>query len=833
MNIIKKLTWKSIKKNKKRTVGTIMGIIMSVALVCAVGGMFSSFQATLVENAISDTGYYHIELININEKKLEEVKLNKDIEKIMTMKVLGYSAFENSLEEDEFPYIKVYSMSNDDFNDLKYKLVKGNFPQNNNEIVLSEKVLKRSNYKVGDEIVLNVGKLYTADSKESNERNWSIEDEEFIDNPIYKKFKIVGVVSKFSKNHLLYGMTTEEEGSDTSAYLELKNPNNYKDTITNLLEVKSYKDISKSDIDFNLNSELLRWETLNFSPSTVTMLTTVFSVVVGIIIIASVFCIRNSFAISVVEKMKMYGMLASVGATKKQIKKGVLYEGIILGLIGIPIGVLCGMLAVYCLIKIVNLLIGEIMFAGMDGMVFSIHPISILLAVTLGFITIYLSSITSAIKASRVSPIENLKSSQQIKMKAKKLKTPKWISAIFKTGGELAYKNLKRSKKKYRTTVISLTVSIFIFISMNAFISEAFKQSNLYYVDYDYNIIIRDNFNDANIGDIRSLDHVDEMYVLYKYKNYTMNIFDMSKVNQYEDESRKFVEDANMRKYASLSLVGLDDETFKNYASKIGVSYDDCKDKAILYDTFYYESVKDGNSKYKRRYKYQKGDEINAESSTDKFNFTVGSITDIAPFGYENSYYEDGILVINQKYSNQVELEMSSILIQSSEADKVVSKINQLNSDLNVINCDAEAKAQRGYVIVISIFLYGFITVISLIGVTNIFNTITSNMELRSREFAILKSIGMTKKEFNRMINLETLFYSTKALVYGIILGLIGTVLIHKGFGVKNEMILEVPYTAIMISILFVFIIVSIIMKYSIKKINSQNTIETIRNENI
>lgn len=135
--------------------------------------------------------------------------------------------------------------------------------------------------------------------------------------------------------------------------------------------------------------------------------------------------------------------------------------------------------------------------------------------------------------------------------------------------------------------------------------------------------------------------------------------------------------------------------------------------------------------------------------------------------------------------------------------------------------------------LVIKIFLYGFITVITLIGVTNIFNTITSNMELRQREFAMLKSVGMTKKEFNQMTNIEIIFYGTKSWIYGTIMGLIGTFALYKAFSIKINKEEYIPIDTIIISAIFVFIFVFIIMRYSIAKINKQNTIETIRNENI
>ena len=175
------------------------------------------------------------------------------------------------------------------------------------------------------------------------------------------------------------------------------------------------------------------------------------------------------------------------------------------------------------------------------------------------------------------------------------------------------------------------------------------------------------------------------------------------------------------------------------------------------------------------------------------------------------------------------------LLVQSDEPEKLVDEVKKLNIDLLMTtNFEEIAKEQNAMRLIFEIFLYGFITVISLIGVTNIFNTITSNMELRKREFASLKSIGMTKKEFNRMINLETIFYSVKSLIYGIALGLVGTFIFYKAFSIKDGLDkLYIPVKPIIISVLAVFILVFIIMRYSMSKINKQNTIETIRNENI
>ena len=212
--------------------------------------------------------------------------------------------------------------------------------------------------------------------------------------------------------------------------------------------MKEYRSIHYGKFEsVETNRELLRWEAFAFSDSTVFMLFSIAGVVIFIIMFTSIFCIRNSFAISITEKMKLYGMLASVGATKKQIKKNVIYEAFILALIGIPLGIISGIFAIFILLKIVNALIGEYLLANVDGIIFNVTLMPIIVSIVLGFITIYLSAISSARKASKVSPIVLLKNSENVKIKAKNLKVPKIISKVFKQGGVLAYKNLKRSKK--------------------------------------------------------------------------------------------------------------------------------------------------------------------------------------------------------------------------------------------------------------------------------------------------------------------------------------------------------------------------------------------------
>lgn len=859
MKILKQLSIKNLKLNKKRTISTIIGIILSCALICAVATMVTSFRATLVQNAINETGYYHIELSKINDNNIKELKNNRDIKNIYITQDQGYAKLENGQNEYK-PYLKVISLDNQTFEFLKFKLIEGRAANNDKELVISKHIISdgKVNYKIGDKITLNIGQRKTLDDCELDEYNlYSKDDEKLVDEKEHE-FTIVGIIERPEYNFESFRdpgytvITTNMNTEAKNAYISLKNPREYKTSLTELLGAKDYKEVISGEgklkyEQYYVNEELLKWEVFAFSDSTISMLYSVCAVVIFIIIFTSVFCIRNSFTISITEKIKMYSMLSSIGATKKQIKKNVIFEAMLLGLIGIPLGILSGIFAVFVLLKIVNSLIGEYLFNNIDGAVLDVSIIPILLSIALGFVTIYLSAISSARKAAKISPIEGLRNSDEIKINNKKLKTPKIISKIFKTGGVLAYKNLKRSKKKYRTTVVSLAVSIFIFISMNSFTTNTFELTGNYYEDYDYNVILyakQYNPPQDDLNKILALDNIKESFVLYEDESESIKIKDLSKINlmdgeeladdHYYDEVTDKIVYTGEGKVSNLHVLALDNKSFEKYCKKIKANYDKVKDTGILCDEYaFYDSSSD-NTKIFRRYKYSENDTITGKYNKKEFNIKVGAVTDIKPYGMEHCYSEGGYLVVNyDAYKSTMNLTIDAILIDSNDPYTLQDAIENINKNIIVSNMDEQIKAEKSMILVINIFLYGFITVIALIGVTNIFNTITSNMELRQREFATLKSIGMTKKEFNRMINLETIFYCTKALFYGIILGLLGTFAMYKAFSVKMDRGMYIPVKPIILSIIFVFVLVFIIMRYSIGKINKQNTIETIRNENI
>jgi len=844
MSILKKISKKNLFLNKKRTIGIIIGIILSVSLICAVSGMFTSFRKALVNNAIKDSGYYHLTLYNRNNEELIKLENNRDIKKIYELNDIGYSNFNTKL-----PYLHLFSFKNkESFKELSLNLVSGEFPTNNNEIIISETINYNleTPYKVGDILSLDIGERKDEANNILNRFN-SYTANEKLDNITRKQFKITGIVSsdyriESHSDGSAMIITTNLESSKKDLYVALNKPKDYKKSLQEMFNIKSDY-IDETKYNYSLNNELLRWETFNFSDNTISMIYAVIGVVLMIIIGTSIFCIKNSIDMATNEKKKMYGMLLSIGATKKQIKKSVLIEVLMLGLIAIPLGIIFGILAVYILTLITNNMINSIA-SNNDLLIFDINILTIIVSFVLGFITIYLSSISAAKKASKLSPIESIKNKEDKVINSKNLNSPKFINKIFKTGGVIAYKNLKRSKRKYRTTVISLIVSICTFISLNTFITYGLNTTGLYYEDLDYNLVVSsDQENISNINKLLKMN-LEDYRILYYPKNaleYYLEISDLSKVTDFtkntllKDSDCKYDEKTDISeckdgKVSFLNIVALESNYFKEYVKSLGLKYENVKKGGILLDE-YLEYV-DSKKTLNRIYNYKQGDIIKGTINKQNTEIKVAKITNNPPRGLEQSYSSGGYLIIDKESLN-IEFIPEIITINSSNPNKLENKITKNIPNLRVQNIAAFVEAQKNMTILFSIFLYGFITVITLIGVTNIFNTITANIELRQHEFAVLKSIGMTKKEFNNMINLETLFYSLKSLIYGIIIGLIGSYLMYKAFSKNIDLGFIFPYKAIIISILAVFILVFSIMKYSVNKVNKQNIIETIRKENI
>lgn len=900
MNTLNKLTLKNLKLNKSRTIVTIIGILLSTALITVVAGIAASGQQTMINAEINFSGNFDLFISgNATNEDVKEIKANRNVE---TVYMCDYGDFVRipNYKNYKKPYAYVQILTPKAFTDcFNLPLKDGRYPENGSELVLTQSFINNSakEYKVGDTITLEKGVRKTADGTVIPNTNpygqeFVYEEQEIIGetsatvNEIEehfevessKQYKIVGILDEYytryfepSDGGAYFPLLTAAESDDISkdGWLYVKytdeGEKNYIQTTSQITGVSEERlreylnDSRELEPDetkynyFSVNTTLLSYKGYALSDNALQMFFTLAAIIIAIVIVASVFVIRNSFAISITEKTRLYGMLSSVGATSRQIRHNVLFEGFMLALIGIPLGILLGVGVVAILIQLLNVLLAD-MLNG-TSFVYSVPVFALVLAAALSLLTILFSTLGSAFRASKIAPIDAVRGNNDIKIKKKKQKAykcPKFIKKLFGMGGEIAYKNLKRSKKKYRTTVISIVVSVAVFIAVSSFIQYGTEYSSKYYHEIDYNLSVDrvdfyKEFDEIN-ADFETLSQLDGV------ENCRLEGILGGYIKRTDELKDVLSDDASIYNFTSaesdfyyLELLAFDDVTYKQKLKELGLDYNEVKDKGILINNFEYLDENEHLQKGEL-FKADKVKSLTVRESNDPANDEYYKTVDIETAKVYNSTPEalkhfrpsesDVYLLVSfdtLKNNYDIEYLSAGIYINAENANELEETISNLNGGQTyaVYNVEKMANMYNAMTLVISIFAYGFIIVISLIGVTNIFNTITTNMRLRSKEFAMLKSIGMTKREFNRMIRLESLFYGIKSLIIGIPLGLLAGLGIFKAFSINLATDFVVPYSSIAISIVFVFAVVWLIMRFSISKVQKQNIIETIRNDNI
>lgn len=950
MNLMKTLTLKNLKLNRKRTIVTIVGIILATALLSALVTLVSSFQYSMIEYQKQKDGDFHVKFSNVKMSELSEFKNNRNIESTFETMGMGFAKLDGCKNEDK-PYAYVMATDETGFERGCFNLIEGRMAKNEDEIVIPRhlKTNGRIDIKVGDEITLDIGKRYDSNTESVISENCAYEhDAETLTDTVTKHYKVVGIMerpgygmedySAAGYTFVTYsdelaaidnGTKSEKSEADTtltvySRYTQKALRN--KDAVTadiigvdeklfekannSSVEMSAeesdrfLKEMENAKYDIYMNRYLISYECVFPIDGSFKALFTVAAVVALIIILTSVYCIKNSFNISITEKIRQYGMLASVGATRRQIKSSVKTEAAMLGVVGIPVGTMSGILASLILVKVVNAL-----SAGWLNFALSFHTSlpALILAVILSIATIYFSATGSARRAAKVTPLEAIRNTKEIKIKSAKLKTPAIIGRIWGIGGVISYKNIKRNNKKYRTTVTSIVICSVTFIVISYFMSMAFSRVGMSYASTDYNIGINMSYKKDIHIDIEKLSKlvsgiegvddylvgagydfdVDKPKYTKEYGEYCRQVYDNS-----EDVSQMFL------------ITVLDDESYDKYASDAGIK--NAAAGAILVNKGTFDVYNENSLKYVKKemelYKYKAGDTIecgynvyddtssdynaaegDTESNTDDNNavegdtesgtednsgyvdeetinngvrktvdVTIAGVTDKVPIGYK-SYSYATLLFMNQKgfeslwadgKSNELKQRYVSysayvVAENADEYQDTFEKETEGNPEysqisFSVSNLDKQMRDEKSLFTLLGVFAYGLIVVIALIGITNIINTLSTGMELRSREFATLRSIGMTDKQFVGMVRLESVFISVKALVIGVPLGILISYLLCVIMNRMDDAIMyEPPYKAIILCIVVVIMLIYAIMKLSMMKLRHNNIIETIKNENL
>lgn len=881
MNILNKLTIKHLKMNKKRTIVTIIGVILSTALMVGIGLLFSTIRDNTIKEIINNNGSQHV-IINMDYDKLNLIKNNNKVKSYNYIYPLGYAKIEE-LNDSRNPYIEVVTASDNYFSNLK--LVEGTIPQNDSEIVLPKHLFnEKVDIKVGDIITLKVGTRYLNGQIQTFKDSYDFE--ETLENISTKEYKVVGIIERditesYSDPAYMAFTKSKVEGNNFAKVLvNYKNPRNTYKVSSDIAKSLGYENLCErvsnecyEDVEYN--DSLLSLSGASRYSNILSGMAGVITIILTLVSIACIIVIYNSFAISVMERKKQFGLFSSIGATRKQLAKTVFFEAFIVALIGIPLGILSGIVGIGTVLIIINKLLPNLFSYPLA---LSIYPLFMIIPVIFMIITIFVSAYIPSKIASRVSPITAIRQNDDIKIKNSKLKTPKFISKIFGVEGELALKNMKRNKKKYRVTIISLFISIVLFISFSAFteygLDTAVDMTNI--PDYDIQVysysldatkildkdqylnLIKEALNHEEVKEAITVSRISDLYV----KKQDDDFYTKPNVKEITLDEVQGGDTSFENGYLNTFITILSNEDYQKYKKEIGLK----EDRVIIVNKNEYISYNDGKRKKMKDIPYS-GKNVDlqlykvTESHYEEDGWKWGTIEVGLPLN--NLYYTDKLpkfidlnssgynvsIIISEDLAIKYEIDTPlyysnefSTFIKAPKYGKVwplLEKIVENTKDddnvrLYAYNEKEDLKLITNIVIVVKILLYGFISLVTLIGVTSVFNTINTSINLRRKEFSMLRSIGLTPNGFNKILYFESLFFGLKSLLYGIPVSLIVILLLHNSFGTINSFKqVLIPWKSILIAIVGVFVIVLISMMYASSKIKKENILEALREENI
>ncbi|AYA74474.1 ABC transporter permease [Bacillus sp. Y1] len=862
MNIVNKLTIRHLKKNKRRTLVTIIGVIISVAMVTAVTTLGASFLDLLKRQAISMDGEWHVVYKDVNKEQIEAIQDDEETKKLVLSSDLGYAPLEGSQNEYK-PYLFVKAFSSEGFKQFPVTLSEGRLPENENEIVISDSIELNGkvSLKIGDQLTLPVGNRIFIDesgTKVEYDQQTSLqmtegEISEELQNQVTRDYTVVGVMKRVSWE------PTFSPGYTVITYLDKSklDENDQVNAVVVLEKVKKSlfkhaeqlaKENNISRVDFN--SALLRYHGVTDNDGLNRTLYSLLAIIMSVIIIGSVALIYNAFAISVSERARHLGMLSSVGATKSQKRNSVFFEGVLIGLISIPIGLLSGTVGMGVTFWFINQFL-EGALGVSEPLKVTITPYSMIGACGISMITIFISTFIPARKASKITAIDAIRQTSDIKLTRKAVKTSKWIRRMFGLEAEIGLKNLKRNKGRYRVTVFSLVISIVLFLSVSFFTDSLKKSLVLSQDGINYDIQVdADRVSESELADlfrkIQALPDVTSSSVTRR-----LDLTTLVEKEKVADELKGTLKYEDGKAPYFLVLTGLDEESLKKYADQVGVDVKQLTDpehiSGIVVDTITYQDGQTGkfieasgiHAKVGELIElmyddYQAGEKFKLE------DLEIAALTAQLPMGG----FSYGLGTLNIIVSNQVIDQLMndsiagsvqpSLFLHSDDPMKTQQEIEEMKApNLNIYNVYQSRQREEQMLMLLSVFTYGFIVLITAISIANIFNTISTSISLRKREFAMLKSVGMTEKGFNKMISYESIFYGLKALLYGLPISLGIMFLIYKGTMNSFSYPFWIPWGSLGICFVSVFVIVGSAMLYSIAKVKKDNIIEVLRQENI
>ena len=908
MNVFNKVTLESLKKNRTRTIVTIIGIMLSAAMICASTTFVSSMQNFVLRCEIYSSGDWHGAVYDAAYKDYEDIRDSGKVSSAAYAQVLGYAKIGSANEYKPYLYVLGGDVVSGYFETMPVHLLLGTLPKDSTEIILPEHLTSNGkvNYTLGDTVTLEVGDrtldgkrlgqdtpVYTYDSETHTE----VMSGERLENTEPRTYTVVGIYERPAfEDYSAPGYTALTAADPKSAdqspihcYFKLHKPAGVYDFMKAMGYTQEYR--------YAYNTKVLLYSGTAPFDSFLTAFYSLAAIIIALIVFGSVSLIYNAFSISVSERTKQFGLLSSVGATKKQLRRMVLFEALTVSAVGIPLGILVGIGGIGITLLLIGDKFSSIVRADIP-MRLCVSWQAVVIAAVIALVTVLISAWIPSKRATGVSAVEAIRQSMDIKVSGRPVRTSKLAYKLFGLPSVLAGKHYKRNRKKYRTTVVSLFMSIVLFVSAAAFTDYMMESAEgglasdqfdlIYAAESDASAAMTPDallellFSEQNVtggtytkkqflqGDI-SREYVTAMFA-DRFADFGMEREDATpkelSISGYlyfvaDAEFNRLLEKYNLKEadyYDREKPLGLAldrnielDRRLEKYVTLDTLKGDGCVIEGLYYveiDGYYRKDSRideNGNKVVLYQNRDNENDiiELPYEESFAKYTLRSEKTIEEAPFFvsrstpvainmiYPYSMIESVVpeAALNQ-FRNTEYFLTSSDHAASFENLATVLTENGLSSR-QLFDYAANAETNRNVVTIIRVFAYGFIVLISLIAAANVFNTISTNISLRRREFAMLKSVGMTQKGFRRMMNYECLLYGSKALLLGLPVSCGITYLIYRAVTTAYETSFHLPWAAIGIAVLSVFLVVFATMMYAMSKVKKDNPIDALKNENL
>ena len=865
MNIITKLTLRHLIQNKKRTVVTILGIAISTALITAMMLGVYSFFCFYSGISMKIEGNWAFFAKDLSEEQNQSLKNDPRVSLVgirdYNLEKTGYM-----LGTDTKPRFKTGNIYHADHNNLIQMVTcdyEGKLPENAGEIAVEEELLRENglDMKPGDTLSFTQGYRNKYELDEMVYLGGGYQSNELFEEKSEETCVITAILhgNQVTRDYkILRGTDAEEKSTDPITFVTLEKCDYTADfQIEDMIREYGLTKVEK-------NSEYLLSVFANSmnSHSAIAALFRLMGVALLVVIGVSVILIYNAFAMSLSEKVRYLGMLASVGATRQQKRFGIYMEGLLLGLIGIPLGFGLGAAGSGITLHVLgSKILAADMLTGMSGMrggiPLHVSPLIILIIVVIAGITIFISSVIPAMKASGIMPVEAIRFSHDSRLRAWKLKTFPGIHSLFGVEGKMAYKNFKRNGGKGILITLSIVVSVVMLVNIMYF-CDLFRKVNSYEIDLPFEIYATASYADKDRlkEDLKTVTGVNDVYAS------EMVVFDFAAKdedgNPKEKPNSSFLNPEYLskgyeelfNKVHAVNVVLMDDAAFDELRGKMYGGEGASMAEGTLSDNAVPGIILNNYAHKATRKKVFNDNIVGAKLYYDnpKNNPPAVEIVGLADWDKNNKYFNMcpknsiSVLVPADVYyelasENIDPAELTyTYAVEAPNHEEVTERIREMleNDGYQSYSCYDVARELQVMMTVLTLLktvMYGFTILLSLIAATNIANTISTGVLMRRKEFAMFRSVGMTNGSVKKMLFLETFFYGFFALIIAVPVSVVISLIMYYSLGSMVTVPFEVNVPTYLFVSLGVFALIGLSMLMSTSTIKNDSIIEGLRED--